>query len=234
MNLQPRTWNIGTRSVVFGAHCLPLHWLFVARGWISLYGFPIDPRIWCAFVLHDVGYIGMPNMDGDEGELHPMGGAKIMRWLFDCGEWDSSWFANSVGRLIAIVFGRHAPRSITPNVFGNLVADRSWSWYCFAFYHSRFMAKRYGIAPSPLCFADKLVPTYEPAWLYLPRVRFTGELREYMDTGGTPRPSKGWTTRPYSDDRRAQAEWYKAVGDYMLTWVLHHRYGADDTWTQRA
>lgn len=223
MKLHPSQWTIGTRSVVFGAHCLPLHWLFVARGWIHLNGFPSDPRIWCAFVLHDVGYIGKPNMDGDEGEAHVFTGAKILGWLFDYGGYNASWFARTIGWLIGAVFGPRAPDGFSA---------RGLTWYCFSFYHSRFMAKRYGFPPSPLCFADKLVPTFEPHWLYLPRVRASGELREYMDSGGTPRPSKGWETKPYSDDPLRQIEWYRAMGDYMYRWVQAHKGGSEDTWTQ--
>jgi hypothetical protein len=68
----------GTKSVLFGAHCFFLHPWFVAAAWTKLYGFPLDPRIWLAFFVHDIGYLGKPNMDGPEGEMHPEVGAKIM------------------------------------------------------------------------------------------------------------------------------------------------------------
>lgn len=71
--------KIGTKSVLFGAHCFFLHPWFVLAGWIRLYGFPFDPRIWIAFFVHDLGYIGKPNMDGAEGERHVEFGARIMR-----------------------------------------------------------------------------------------------------------------------------------------------------------
>lgn len=70
--------KIGTKSVLFGAHCFFLHPIFVAIAWTKLYGFPFDPRIWIAFFVHDLGYIGKPNMDGEEGEKHVELGAKIM------------------------------------------------------------------------------------------------------------------------------------------------------------
>ena len=50
--------NIGTKSVLFGAHQFLIHPWFVAWGWWTLYGFPWDPRLWVAFVVHDLGYIG--------------------------------------------------------------------------------------------------------------------------------------------------------------------------------
>jgi hypothetical protein len=74
--------KIGTKSVLFGAHCLLIHPLFVALAWWKLYGFPFDPRLWVAFFVHDLGYIGKPNMDGPEGELHPYWGACLMGALF--------------------------------------------------------------------------------------------------------------------------------------------------------
>lgn len=74
--------KIGTRSVLIGAHCFFVHPWFVAWGWWKLYGFPLDPRLWLAFFVHDLGYIGKPNMDGPEGEDHVLFGAKLMSTFF--------------------------------------------------------------------------------------------------------------------------------------------------------
>jgi hypothetical protein len=137
----------GTKSVLFGAHCFLLHPWFVAAAWWQLYGFPFDPRLWMAFIVHDIGYIGKPNMDGPEGERHPYRGAQIMGALF--GE----------------------------------------RWYRFTLLHSRYLAKTLGSQPSRLCVADKLAIALTPAWLYLPMVRATGEVREYM--AHAPHSSKG-------------------------------------------
>lgn len=81
--------KIGTKSILFGAHCFFLHPFFVFAGWWKLYGFSWDPRLWVAFFVHDLGYLGKPNMDGPEGESHPLLGAKIMA-LFDRG-YSSYW-----------------------------------------------------------------------------------------------------------------------------------------------
>jgi hypothetical protein len=75
--------TIGTKSVLFGAHQFLIHPWFVAAAWWRLYGFPADPRLWVAFFVHDLGYLGKPNMDGPEGETHPELGADIMWRLFD-------------------------------------------------------------------------------------------------------------------------------------------------------
>ena len=74
--------RVGTKSVLFGAHCFLIHPVFVGVSWWILYGFPWDLRLWAAFWLHDIGYLGSPNMDGDEGEGHVHLGAKIMGLLF--------------------------------------------------------------------------------------------------------------------------------------------------------
>lgn len=77
--------RIGTKSVLFGVHQFAVHPWFVAWAWWKLYGFPWDPRLWVAFFLHDIGYLGKPNMDGLAGERHPVAGAIIMGRLF--GQW---------------------------------------------------------------------------------------------------------------------------------------------------
>lgn len=75
--------KIGTKSLLFGGHQFILHPIHVFIAWWIAYGFPKDPRLWIAFVVHDWGYWGKDNIDGEEGETHPELGGKIMHWLFD-------------------------------------------------------------------------------------------------------------------------------------------------------
>ena len=78
--------RVGTKSVMFGVHSIFVHPFFVAWAWARLYGFPWDPRLWLAFLVHDVGYVGKPNMEGSEGQQHVVLGGRIMGWF--CGpEW---------------------------------------------------------------------------------------------------------------------------------------------------
>lgn len=79
--------TVGTKSVLFGVHCFAIHPFLIALAWWKLYGFPWDPRLWLCFFVHDIGYIGKPNMDGPEGETHPALGARIMGFLFG-----SQWY----------------------------------------------------------------------------------------------------------------------------------------------
>ena len=74
--------KLGTKSVLYGAHAFWLHPFMVARGWCKLYGFPWDPRLWVCFFVHDIGYIGCDNMDGETGKRHPEAGANLVGALF--------------------------------------------------------------------------------------------------------------------------------------------------------
>lgn len=187
--------TIGTKSVLFGAHCFFIHPWFVALAWWKLYGFPLDPRLWVAFFVHDLGYIGKANMDGPEGETHPLLGARIMHILFD---------------RPAMVWKDREDWAST-------------NWYDFTLYHSRYYAKAAGQPFSRLCVADKLAFCLTPKWLYLPMVKLTGELAEYLENAKHG-ASRGVTNRNPS-------EWHDSLNRYMREWVRLHRDGGQDTWT---
>lgn len=208
--------TIGTKSVLYGAHCWFLHPWFVAWAWWRLYGFPWDPRLWVAFFVHNLGYVGKSNMDGEEGEQHPILGARIMTALFDWRrlQRDTIWFEWTFSE----------PR----RQFG--------LWGQFALLHSRYFAKRYGAQPSRLCIADKLALALTPAWLYLPMARATGEIHEYMAHAahrikGNEAVSESERRRLVSGNQRA---WFDGVQSYMRRWVTEHRDGRADTWTSNA
>lgn len=95
--------RVGTKSLLFGAHQFILYPLFLAVAWTKLYGLPLDPRLWIAFIVHDWGYFGRENMDGDKGQRHPELGGKIMARLFgqDWGDFcrlHSRYYAKLEGR----------------------------------------------------------------------------------------------------------------------------------------
>ena len=207
--------KIGTKSVLFGAHCFFLHPWFVEAAWWKLYGFPWDPRLWVAFFVHDIGYLGKPNMDGPEGELHPMVGADICGKLFDHTEPNTfltrwKYIANILGPVCNWIWGRD-PQGV--------------NWYCFCFYHSRYLCKRYGTSPSKLCFADKMSFPLTPHWLYLPAVTATGEIHEYLKMAQKA-DSAHW--KPTGYDKRL---WHRQLCEYMTKWVDEHKAGTADTWT---
>ncbi len=74
--------RVGTKSVIFGVHSILVHPFIVAWAWGRLWGFPLDPRLWAAFFVHDLGYMWKPNMEGSEGQRHVLLGGRIMGWLF--------------------------------------------------------------------------------------------------------------------------------------------------------
>lgn len=197
--------KLGTKSVLFGAHCFFLHPWFVLRGWIKLYGFPFDPRIWIAFFVHDLGYLGKPNMDGEEGEKHVELGAKIMHKLFDWKKIPGSpYYDLNTGKPINVYY----------NIWGN-----------FSLYHSRYYAKKDDAQPSKLCFADKLSFVYTPRWLYLKMTTATGEINEYLKNAQKA-DSGHWSPTGY--DKKI---WHKQLCEYMTKWVEEHKNGLYDTWT---
>lgn len=197
--------TIGTKSVLFGAHCFFLHPFFVAWAWYRLFGFPWDPRLWVAFFTHDLGYIGKPNLDGPEGEEHPLLGARIMTLWFDPDpeiDWEAIRWS---GKRHVFVHGEP---------FGK------WGQFCLL--HSRYYVKRLGLPFSRLCVADKLAFTLTPRWLYLPMVNATGEIHEYLQNA---------KQHLNVADYRTQADWHADLCQYMRGWVAAHKDGAVDTWT---
>ncbi len=75
--------QVGTRSLLVGAHCFFIHPFAVWIGCLKIYGWTWSlPKI-LSFFLHDVGYIGKPNIDGPEGKTHPEIGAEIVGMLCD-------------------------------------------------------------------------------------------------------------------------------------------------------
>jgi hypothetical protein len=81
--------RIGTKSLLFGVHQFILHPITVAISYYRIYGFPLDPRLWVAFLVHDWGYFRCEDMDGPGGREHPQLAYHIMKVLFghDWGQW---------------------------------------------------------------------------------------------------------------------------------------------------
>jgi hypothetical protein len=126
------------------------------------------------------------------------------------GETHVEWAANLMGRL----FGQE------------------WADLCL--YHSRFYAKRDDKPFSRLCVADKLAFVLTPKVLYLPLVRLTGEIDEYMALAQARTEngeSKYASMMVASDD---QEKWYNDVKEYLRRWVEEHKDGRADTWTPAA
>ena len=207
--------KLGTKSVLYGAHAFYLHPWFVALAWWKLYGFPWDPRLWVAFFVHDLGYWGSPNMDGEEGERHPEWAARLMTRWFD-----------------------PLRRGHTQVMVDGTWSDPVGRWGEFVLYHSRFYAKKHGCRPpSRLCMADKLAVALEPWWLYLPRVILTGEIREYMSLAAVRDPASKYAGEPPTKyeamglDLSSRRAWFRNMTEYLRAWAEEHKDGRADTWT---
>lgn len=191
--------KIGTKSLLFGAHQFLIHPLFVFIGWCKLYGFPWDPRLHIAFIIHDWGYWNKPNMDGKEGETHPEFAAKLMHKLFD-----------------RPYIKRKDPLH----------------WFHFCLYHSRYYAKKDNKQPSKLCFADKCASNLEPKWLYLFKVKLTGEYKEFIEAA-KQRIAAGQLQECGKFDINTLEGWYDSMCAYMNKYVKEFAHGKKDNWTPK-
>jgi hypothetical protein len=74
--------KMGTKSLLIGAHQFVIHPLTVFLAWHKLYGHWPNWKELICIAVHDWGYWGCSNMEGVEGQRHPVRGAVIAeRWL---------------------------------------------------------------------------------------------------------------------------------------------------------
>lgn len=208
--------KIGTKSILYGAHCFFLHPIFLFIAWCKLFGFPFDLRLWIAFFVHDLGYWGKQNMDGDEGERHVEFGAKIMG-LFDQNCKNPICYKRTNGLDNIVGYDGKIVHS----------CPECHKWRNLSKYHSRFYAKKDGVDYSRLCVADKLAICLEPSWLYLFRVNLTGEINEYMQQAKCG--DGKYVTMELTTE--SKISWFNDVKAYLNKWVEEHKDGKKDTWT---
>jgi len=182
--------KLGTKSILFGVHQFILHPIFVAIAYTRLYGFSFDIRIWVAFIVHDWGYWGKFDMDGEEGKIHPELGAIIMHKLFDSK---------------TLICDLETYR-------GGIYCTYSKKWSDFTLYHSRFYATRDEINPSKLCYADKLAFCICPCWLFIILTNLTGEIHEYMNKSQD-------TPSVLVHSIKNQKAWYDQIYTHIKNWV---------------
>jgi len=82
----------GTKTLIFGNHLWWLHPLFVYIAWVKLYKSMPSWREVICIIIHDWGYWGKPNLDGDEGENHPQFAAELALDLFGHEYWELCMF----------------------------------------------------------------------------------------------------------------------------------------------
>lgn len=204
--------KVGTKSILFGVHAFWWHPIMVAIAWIKLYGFPTKLPIWVSFITHDLGYLGKPNMDGDEGETHVELGAKILSRLFDKVLYTSK-----------VCFGNNHIK---------MCKIRDTKWYDFSLYHSRYYAKKHNTMYSKLCVADKYSICIEPKCFYLLRATLSKEIYEYMGVNDGGRSSHTAAFARYKFNIKGKKLWFNHVRKYMKKWVIEHKDLKEDTWTK--
>lgn len=143
--------KVGTKSLLWGVHQVLWHPLTVYRAWVSKYGRPTWRELVC-IVIHDWGYAGAADMDGEDGVRHPELGARLAERLFDRDHYH-----------LVLYHSRHYVQQANAENFAMYGEDAA------------------EVVPSRLCWADKLSILYEPEWFYLLRARLSGELREYRE-----------------------------------------------------
>jgi hypothetical protein len=152
--------KIGTKSLLFGVHQVLIHPLFVLWGWKKLYGWPNWKELVC-IIIHDWGYWGCNDMDGDEGESHVYYGAYLASRYFHGQDGNSFvWFKH---------VGIHENESIYVQYYTSL-----------CLFHSRFYSKARHVSASKLCWADKLGTSLMPTWLWVFLASLSGEAKEYL------------------------------------------------------
>lgn len=165
--------KIGTRSLLFGVHQFLWHPVTVVIAWRKLYGRLPHWHELIAIALHDIGYWGLPNIDGAEGREHPVrGAAAASRLVLRIAQ--SIWWLRNVRRRL---LGR-APLSWSGRMFFSV--NRALDSHWLALFHSREYSRSKGVWPSALCWADKMSILYDPAPFYLLRVWLSGELKEFI------------------------------------------------------
>ena len=116
--------RIGTKTLVFGGHQVLLHPLFVVMAWRRLYHCLPSWREMVCIAIHDWGYWGKPDIDGEQGEQHPMWAAKKV------GRWWGARYYNLVAyhsRFLARKDDKPLSRLCLPDKYGVALMP-TWLW----------------------------------------------------------------------------------------------------------
>jgi hypothetical protein len=146
--------KIGTKSLLFGCHQIFWHPITVMFAYRKLFRqWPDLPGL-ISIAVHDLGYWGRGDIDGEEGKQHPfLGGNIVGKIVYRLLRWRGMKPFSA-----AMIAGEQALRCVL---------------------HSGSLARDNGLAPSDLCWADKYSIFCEPEWLYLLRTTLSGEIDEF-------------------------------------------------------
>jgi hypothetical protein len=168
--------NVGTKSVLFGVHQFVIHPVTVGIAYVKLYGWTWDVRLWLAILLHDLGYIGKPNMDGPEGERHPVWAANVMNRLFGL-EWARFCLAHS--RFYAKLYGYPISRLCVADKL-SVVITPDWLYLLLSRASGEIHEYR-RVAVGARHHGEGLVDVTELAWLASVKVYLARWVQENRD-----------------------------------------------------
>lgn len=184
--------KLGTRSVLYGVHQFAWHPVTVYMAWRHLY--KSNPKWWetICIAVHDLGYIGCPDIDGDVGREHPRVGAELaatlVRKLYVWGQ----TLRQPVRACLDESFK-------VETFFGALNLSNKARRLCLG--HSRSFAAKHGMKVSKLSRADKVSVIFDPDWFYLLRAKASMEIWEYTRNASV---TIGYGTSP-----ETWLHWYK-------------------------
>lgn len=78
--------KVGTKSLLIGAHQFLWHPFTVMLAWGELHGKWPDWKVAVCIFIHDLGYWGCSDMEGEDGKWHPRFAAILADKWFDGGQ----------------------------------------------------------------------------------------------------------------------------------------------------
>jgi hypothetical protein len=185
-----RVLPVGSRSLLFGVHQFIWHPITVAVAWRKLYGkWPTFLESICILV-HDWGYWGCSDMDGERGKRHPELGSRLAAtWVARVYRW-RVWSCVPLVLLLTKIGHEALKKMAKERAFGYYLGQlrgginarctlNAIDAHFLVRYHSRSMAKLENAPTSPLCAPDKLCVLFDPHWFYWLRATLSGEGREF-------------------------------------------------------
>lgn len=213
-SLLPKLLPVGTRSVLYGAHCWFIHPFFVALAWTRLYGLPTDLRLWLAFFTHDLGYLFLwcENIDGPEGERHVEWGANLMGRLFG-EEWRDLCLYHS--RFRAKQDGKPYSKLCVADKLAT--ALEPWWLYLPRVILSGEIHEYMALA------AGNCVGSVGSA------KSNNSKLKSEINSKYKGEPNREYVTSQL--ETGTIRGWHRGMTAYLRDWVRVHRDGGEDTWT---
>lgn len=122
--------RIGTKTLLFGGHQFILHPLLVGMAWVKIYHKLPNPKESICIIIHDWGYWGLNNIDGEEGDGHPVWAAEWASFSLDRNRnsnryWELCMFHS---RFVAKAYNCKPSKLCSADKLG-ITLYPTWLWY---------------------------------------------------------------------------------------------------------